>query len=180
MCVSCLGEEHARSVLEGAACANCERFPMKTLRSRLALFSRGEVPSPLPGGSGPARAEAERRLKSWGSQVELAEEFEMAVNLSQAEAADEDALLADDGDVLSLTSSDPGASALLAQSPGEQEMAEVGEEGEPAAPARPPCAAFSELLEVMERTLSRLQLPWERVRREPARSRLDDRFLSTV
>lgn len=129
LCVSCLGEEHARSVLEGAACANCERFPMKTLRSRLALFSRGEVPSPLPGGSGPARAEAERRLKSWGSQVQLAEEFEMDVNLSQAEAADEDALLADDGDVLSLTSSDPGVSALLAQSPGEQEMAEVGEEG---------------------------------------------------
>ncbi|ROJ30483.1 hypothetical protein DPX16_1049 [Anabarilius grahami] len=91
----------------------------------------------------------------------------------------EDALLADDDDVLSLTSSDPGASVLLAQSPREKEMAEAGEASELAAPARPPSAAFSELLEVMERASSRLQLPWERVRREPARSRLDDRFLST-
>ncbi|ROL46431.1 hypothetical protein DPX16_0323 [Anabarilius grahami] len=58
-------------------------------------------------------------------------------------------------------------------------MAKVGEAGEPTAPARPPCAAFLELLEVMERASSRLQLAWERVRREPARSRLDDWFLST-
>ncbi|ROI15307.1 hypothetical protein DPX16_12859 [Anabarilius grahami] len=135
------------------------------LRSHLALFSREEASAPLPGGSGPARAKAERRLKSWGSQVELAEEFEKGINLSQAEAADEDELL-DDDDILSLTSSDPEASALLAASPREQEMAEEEEAGEPAAPSRPPCLAYAELLEVMERASGRLQLPWERVRKE--------------
>ncbi|ROL46658.1 hypothetical protein DPX16_12551 [Anabarilius grahami] len=48
---------------------------MRTLRSRLALFSRGEEPD-----------EAERRLKSWGSQMELAEEFERGVHLSATRA----------------------------------------------------------------------------------------------
>ncbi len=32
-CVFCLGEEHARDVLEGAICVHCERFSMKKLRS---------------------------------------------------------------------------------------------------------------------------------------------------
>lgn len=42
LCVLCLGEEHARSALEGAGCAICERFSMRTLRSHLSLFSREE------------------------------------------------------------------------------------------------------------------------------------------
>ncbi len=39
-CVFCLGIEHARDVFEGAVCVDCERLPMRTLRSRLSLFSR--------------------------------------------------------------------------------------------------------------------------------------------
>lgn len=66
LCVSCLGKEHARDVLEGAICAHCERFSVEKLRSRLSSGSRG---------SGPAVAEARRRMSSWGSQVDLAEEF---------------------------------------------------------------------------------------------------------
>ncbi|ROL48464.1 Retrotransposon-derived protein PEG10 [Anabarilius grahami] len=92
-------------------------------------------------------------------------------------AADEDVLLNDD-DVLSLTSSDPGASALLAAGPREQEMAVEEEADEPAAPSRPPCPAYAELLEVMDRASGRLQLPWGRVWKETARGRLDERFLS--
>ncbi|ROI81362.1 hypothetical protein DPX16_14791 [Anabarilius grahami] len=91
--------------------------------------------------------------------------------------ADEGELL-DDDDVLSLTSSDPAASALLASSPREQEMANEEEAGEPAETSKPPCPAHAELLEVMERGSGRLQLPWERVKKGAARGRLDERFLS--
>ncbi|ROJ25309.1 hypothetical protein DPX16_20122 [Anabarilius grahami] len=174
LCVFCLGEEHARTVLEGAVCVNCERLPMRTLCSRLALFSRGEEPASAPG---PARAEAEWRFKSWGSQTELAEELERGVNLSQPTAADEGELLNDD-DVLSLTSSDPAASALLAASPREQEMAFEEEASEPAETSEHPCPVYAELLEVMEHASGRLQLPWDRVRKEVTRGRLDERFLS--
>ncbi len=39
LCVMCLGEEHARSVLEGMECVHCEPFFCgKKLRSRLSLF----------------------------------------------------------------------------------------------------------------------------------------------
>ncbi|ROL45341.1 hypothetical protein DPX16_3673 [Anabarilius grahami] len=98
------------------------------------------------------------------------------LNIPQA-AAGEDAILNDD-DVLSVTLSDPGASVLLAASPREQAMAVEEEAGETASFSRPPCSAYTELLEVMERAAGRLQLPWERVRRETARDRLDERFLS--
>ncbi|ROL53410.1 hypothetical protein DPX16_7010 [Anabarilius grahami] len=114
-----LSFDNARTVLEGAVCANCEYFPMKTLHSRLALFLREGA---APGGSGPARAKAEQQLHSWGSKMKLAAEFERGVTVSQPPAAGGDELL-DGNDVLSLTSSDPGASVLLAVSPREQEMA---------------------------------------------------------
>ncbi len=39
LCVMCLGEEHARSVLEGMECVHCEPFFCgKKLRSWLSLF----------------------------------------------------------------------------------------------------------------------------------------------
>ncbi|KAL0147760.1 hypothetical protein M9458_056936, partial [Cirrhinus mrigala] len=85
LCVFCLGEEHARDVLEGAVCVHF---------------------------------------------------------------AGEDELLADD-DVVSLTSSDPAASALLGPSQEEQDMLE-GEEAE-AEPSLISCPAYEELLEVMDR-----------------------------
>ncbi len=40
LCVMCLGEEHARSVLEGTECVHCERFSLRKLCSRLSLFLR--------------------------------------------------------------------------------------------------------------------------------------------
>ncbi|KAI2647461.1 Uronate isomerase [Labeo rohita] len=125
LCVFCLGEEHARDILEGAVCVHCERFPMKKLRSRLSLFSREEGQPPVSRSSGPSAAEARRKMSSWGSQVDLADELKKGLSLSRSSVADEDELLADD-DVISLTSSDPAASALLQE---EQEMLE-GEEAE--------------------------------------------------
>ncbi|ROL48826.1 hypothetical protein DPX16_22345 [Anabarilius grahami] len=80
--------------------------------------------------------------------------------------------------IQTLIEDNPGASVLLAASPREQAMAVEEGAGETASFSRPPCSAYTELLEVMERAAGRLQLPWERVKRETARGRLDERFLS--
>ncbi len=42
LCVFCLGEEHARNVLEGAICVHCEFFLYeKALLSSVSLFEGG-------------------------------------------------------------------------------------------------------------------------------------------
>ncbi len=76
LCVFCLGEEHARDVLEGEFCMHCELFSMKKLRSRLSLFLRKEWQPSASHDSGPIAAEARRKIKSWGSQLDLANELE--------------------------------------------------------------------------------------------------------
>lgn len=40
MCMMCMGEDHARSVLEGADCVQCDKFSLCKLRSRLTLPER--------------------------------------------------------------------------------------------------------------------------------------------
>ncbi len=74
-----LGKEHARSVLEGMECIHCELFSLGKLRSRLSLFSRELGQSSTPHGSGPAIAEAARRLRSLRWQMELADESERGI-----------------------------------------------------------------------------------------------------
>ena len=171
LCVLCLGKEHAQAALEGAVCANCERFALKTLRSRLALFSSEEGSPSVPRGSGPARAEAERRLASWGSQRDLADRLERGVNLSDDSADDEGELQVDDEEDFSPTV--PATDALQdGQVMDDEEVIQVDPE-----PSQPPCPVYAELLDVMERATDRLQLPWRRVRGEVVRGRLDDRFL---
>ncbi len=105
------GEEHARDVLELAICVHCELFSMKKLRSHLSLFSKEGQPS-ASHNSGPTIAEARRRMKSWSSQVDLSDELERELSFSRASAENEGELLGYD-DAISLTSSDPAASALL-------------------------------------------------------------------
>lgn len=148
LCVMCLGEEHTRSVLEGTECVHCERFSLR--KSALVCpFSRGNWDNNLPPrGSGPATAEAARRLRSWGSQRELADQFERGVNL-EGELLEED--------VLSLTSSDPAGSALQASSQGEQDLADEGED-DVSEPSQPACPAYGELMEVMDRATARLEI----------------------
>lgn len=68
MCVSCLGMEHARAALEGAACARCEALSVRVLRYSMALFSE-DGRMCFPRGVGPAAAEAARRLHSWVHSV---------------------------------------------------------------------------------------------------------------
>ncbi len=49
---------------------------MKKLRSRLSLFPRKEWQPSAFRDLGPTAAEAQRRMKSWGSQLDLADELE--------------------------------------------------------------------------------------------------------
>ncbi len=74
LCVMCLGEEHARSVLEGMECAHCELFSLGKLRSRMSLFSRELGQSSAPRGSGPA-ADWSRGDRRWSSLTSLREEL---------------------------------------------------------------------------------------------------------
>lgn len=111
-----------------------------------------------PGGAGPAAAEAQKRLRSCGSQVKLAEDFKQGKSHSQSSATDASALL--DEDVFSLESSNPADSALLALSLEEQDVAVEGED-KLLEPSQPACSAYNELLEVMARLSQRLDLPWK-------------------
>lgn len=65
-----LGEEHVYSALEGSGCVHCGRFPPHTLQSCLALFT---WPCVCASWLSFASAKAAWRLRSWGSQMELAE-----------------------------------------------------------------------------------------------------------
>lgn len=107
-----LDEEHTCS-----ECDHCEKFIIMKLRSRFNLFSRDVGQASAPHGLG---------LKSWGMQVELAEEFEKGMALSCSSVVGSRDLL--DQDVLSLESCDLAESMLLA--PSSQEEADVVEEGE--------------------------------------------------
>ncbi len=78
-------------------------------------------------------------------------------------------MLDDDDDAISLTSSDPAASALLGYAQEEQEMSE-GKEVE-TEPSQSSCLAYEELLEVMERAAARLDLPWKRAKMAALRSK---------
>ncbi len=69
LCVVRLGAKHAESVLERAGCPHCERLLRRALRSRSALFAERALAS-IPRGAGPAAAKAERRLHSWGLQMD--------------------------------------------------------------------------------------------------------------
>ncbi|KTG06473.1 hypothetical protein cypCar_00036360 [Cyprinus carpio] len=56
-------------------------------------------------------------------------------------------------------------------------MSKVGEEAE-AEPSQSSCPAYVELLEVMDRAMTMLDLPWKRASKVTPRGRLDERYLS--
>ncbi len=114
---------HAMSLRGQSACT------VRKLRSRLSLFSRKEGQPSASRDSIPTAAEARRRLKSRGSQLDMADELEK----------DESELL-DCDDAIFLTSSDSAVSALLGYAQEEQEMFE-GEEVE-TEPSQSSCTAY--------------------------------------
>ncbi len=120
---------------------------MKKLRSRLSLFSRKEGQPSASRDSGPIAAEARRRIKSWGSQLDMADELETDRPFSRVSAENKSELL-DCDDAIFLTSSDSAASALLGYAQEEQDIFE-GEEVETET-SQSSCTAYDKLLEVME------------------------------
>ncbi len=89
---------------------HCEHYTMKKLQSHLSIFSRKNGHPSAPRGSVPASAEARRKVSLWGWQVDLADELEKRLSFSCSLVTDESELL--DDNAISLTSSDPAASAL--------------------------------------------------------------------
>ncbi len=111
--------------------------------SRLSLFSRKEGQPSASRDSGPTAAEARRRMKSWGSQLDVADELERDRPFSRTSAENESELL-DCDDAIFLTSSDSAASALLGYAQEEQEMFE-GEEVE-TEPSQSSCTAYERVI----------------------------------
>ncbi|KAI2652402.1 Transposon Ty3-G Gag-Pol polyprotein [Labeo rohita] len=104
-------------------CPHCELLPLHTLRSRKALFEEGAFTS-VPRGSSPASTEAERRLHSWGSQLDLLEGMETGDPLSSASPSRSVARSAG-SEARSVVSSPQGTGLTLRLSSSEEELLEV-------------------------------------------------------
>ncbi|KAL0161017.1 hypothetical protein M9458_044742, partial [Cirrhinus mrigala] len=82
LCVVCLGAGHAASALERADCPHCDLLPMRTLRSRKALFEEGAFTSVPRRRSGPFRTGSAVRLSSskGGESVQYEELLEVVTH----------------------------------------------------------------------------------------------------
>ncbi len=128
LCIFCLGKEHACDVLEGKICMYCEPFFYeKAPLSSVPLFEERGAAVCFPRFR-THHCRGTRRMKSWGSQLDLADELERDRPFSHASAENKSELL-DCDDAIFLTSSDLAASALLGYAQEEQGMFE-GEEVE--------------------------------------------------
>ncbi len=144
-------------------------LPLRTLRSRKSLFVDGIFTSE-PRGSGPAAAEAERRLHSWGSQFDLEQEMETGESLSPSTASRSSAR---SGRARSerRAASSRGAGLTLDHSSSEEE--ETVSVDEP-----PQSLQYEELLEVVTRAVDKLHIDWPAEQQTESRgSKLDERFL---
>ncbi|KAI2655577.1 Transposon Ty3-G Gag-Pol polyprotein [Labeo rohita] len=154
-----------------ADCPHCDLLPMRTLRSRKALFEEGAFKS-VPRGSGPASAEAERALHSWGSQLDLLEGMETGVPLSSASPSRSAARSAG-SEARTAVSSPRGSGSTVRLSSSEGAEVEIVEE-------TPQSVQYEELLEVVTRAVEKLKIDWPtESQAEPQRSRLDERFLQS-
>ncbi len=134
---------HAMSLRGNSSACTVSFFFYEKHRSRLSLFSRKEGQPSASRDSGPTAAEARRRLKSWGSQLDMADELERDHPFSRLSAENESELLDCDFAIF-LTSLDSAASALLGYAQEEQEMFE-GEEVE-TEPSQSSCTAYERVI----------------------------------
>ncbi len=150
---------------------------MRSLRSRRALFEEGALTS-APRGSSPTLAEAERRLKSWGSQVDLTERLETGMSFSPSSTARSSAQSVGSEARSVTVSSTPRESTALVSSSSEEEGSASVERNE-AVGFPPQSVSFEELLEVVTRALAKLKIEWpgDKEHQEYPKSKLDERFL---
>jgi hypothetical protein len=176
LCVNCLGVQHAWAALEGAACGDCEALPMRVLRSRLALFDEhGQARAPH--GSGPASVEAARRLRSWGSQKDLADENETAAAPSHSSSEDSEAPVHGAEARVAASSAHIQDPMLVLSASEEVDVLSIEvDDREPDSPVH--VHAYEELIEVVTRAVARLNISWPHdVQEAQNKSKLDERFL---
>lgn len=137
---------------------------MKKLCSCLALVSGDKIQASAPHSAGPATAEAECCLHTWGLQLDLAEELESGLFLSQSYVASSDAL-APNSEARLLASSGPGESMLLGCSSSKEAASSMS-------------PTYGELLNVMTCATARFSLDWSVERQERTPSRLDECLLA--
>ncbi len=125
---------HANSPLKDIACV----LLAQTKDAKIVCRRKDGKPSASRDSVATA-AEARRRLKSRGSQLDMADELERDRPFSRVSAENESELL-DCDDAIFLTSSDSAVSALLGYAQEEQEMFE-GEEVE-TEPSQSSCTAY--------------------------------------
>ncbi len=140
------------SAFEEAGCPHCELLPIHTLRSRRALFEEGVFVS-APHGAGPASAQAERWLHSWGSQLDLAEGLETGKPLSLSSPARSTAHSLG-SEARSAVSSPQRAGPVFHLSPSEEEDVESTGFSPTLSPQ------YEELLEVVTRAVAKLNINW--------------------
>ncbi len=126
---------------------------MRSLRSRRALFEEGALKS-APRGSSPTLAEAERRLKSWGSQVDLTERLETGMSFSPSSTARSSAQSVGSEARSVIVSTTPRESTALVSSSSEEEGSASVERNE-AVGLPPQSVSFEELLEVVTRAVAK-------------------------
>ncbi len=141
------------------------------LCSRNALFEEG-VFSSVPRVAGPASAEAERRLHSWGSQLDLVKGMEMGKSISSSLPTRSSTRSLGSKARSAVSSSRGEGSTLHLSSSSEVDVEGIDEDSPPQSPK------YEELLEVVTRTVAKLNIDWPAEKQaEPQESKLDKRFL---
>ncbi len=145
------------------------------LRSCLAFFCEG-AQARVPQGFGPAAAEAQRRLQSWGSQRDLSAEVETGTALSLP-SPDRSSASSQGWKARAAVSSTPIEAQTLQLSDSE-ELDVVSANARDTEDLPPQSRAYEELVEVVTRAIEKLSIDWP-AEREDVRSKgkLDERFL---
>ncbi|XDV52010.1 hypothetical protein PO909_020792 [Leuciscus waleckii] len=138
------------------------------LHSRLSLLDESSQ-ARAPRGSGPASLEAAQRLLSWGSQMELADDVEMASALSQHSAASYIGP-AHGSEARSAASSACNEDLMLELS-GSEELDILSIEAGECEDSPPHSLAFKELLEVVTQAVAKLNIDWP-AEKQPSRRSL--------
>ncbi len=148
-------------------------FPLWTLRSRLAFF-REDAQASVPQGSGPAAAEAQHRLQSWGSQMDLSAGEETGAALSLP-SPDRFSASYQGWEAQAAVSSAPIEAHTLQLSDSEELDAANTRDTEDSPPHS---RAYEELVEVVTRAVQKLCIDWSAERDDVhSRGKLDERFL---
>lgn len=145
---------------------------MRKLHSHLALFSRDGSQASAPHGLGPVSAV--RWLKSWGLQMELADEFETGSSLSLA-LITEDLVL--DSEACLAIYFDPDENLLSAISGSEELVGDVDAPGTYSQQSSQSWA-YEELLMVVTRAVDKFSLEWPDEKKEVRGVIFDEHFLT--